>query len=80
MATNKLNDKILITIPQGWADNHIERIAEKIMGGCIGILLPYDEQRFKLIQHRLESIIYNYIEESEYQILASPTLKEGESE
>lgn len=56
--------EITIKLPQGWNDNHIQHLAEKIMGGCVGLLVPYDKTRFELLQHRIESVIYNYIEES----------------
>jgi len=58
------NKQITISIPQGWADNHINLIASKIMGSCVGLMIPYDVKRFELIQHRIESIIYSYIEEA----------------
>lgn len=66
--------EITIKVPQGWDDNHIEHLAEKIMGGCVGLLMPYDKERFKLLQHRIESVIYSYIEE----VTAQQDNKEGE--
>jgi hypothetical protein len=59
----KKNNSITISIPQGWSDNHIEEIADKIYSGCIGLMIPYDEKRSKLIKYRIESIIYNHIKE-----------------